>query len=244
MDSTRECSEELRESLVAYLYGECDETEREQVERHVATCSTCASELESLRSVRGALGQWETPEPALGFRLVADRERGVPWWRQALEPTWGLAAAAGLILVVAAAASNVRVDYDASGFTVRMGWAGAPAAVPDPGESVAASPLPPSDPAPWRAELVRLEDRLRRDMITETVAPPVAAAETDHGELLRELERLIAQSELRQQQEVAVWFTAFAQEFDMQRRADQQRFHQDLGALEGVTDYLVRVSQR
>ena len=51
-------------------------------------------------------------------------------------------------------------------------------------------------------------------------------------------------SELRQQQERALWLTEFAQELDMQRRADQQQFQQELGALEGFADYLVQVSQR
>ena len=63
-------------------------------------------------------------------------------------------------------------------------------------------------------------------------------------ELLRQIQGLIFQSERRQQQDLALWLTEFAQEFDMQRQADQQRMQQELGALEGFADYLVRVSQR
>ena len=70
----------------------------------------------------------------------------------------------------------------------------------------------------------------------------VAQAERDA--LLEQVRGLISQSEQRQQQERALWLTEFAQEVDMQRRADQQQFQQELGALEGFADYLVRVSDR
>ena len=65
----------------------------------------------------------------------------------------------------------------------------------------------------------------------------------DSDALLRQVRGLIAQSERRQQQERALWLTEFAQELDVQRSADQQRLQQELGALDGVADYLVRVSQ-
>ena len=70
----------------------------------------------------------------------------------------------------------------------------------------------------------------------------VAQAERDV--LMEQVRGLISQSEQRQQQERALWLTEFAQEVDMQRRADQQQFQQELGALEGFADYLVRVSER
>ena len=250
MDATQGCTEGLKEALVAYVYNECDETERERVASHVATCAACSSELDALQSVRGALDLWEAPEPALGFRLVADRDRSAPWWRRAIEASWGLAAAAGLVLVVAAAIASVEVRYDASGVVLRMGWAArARTEIPEPVpqsdvEPATAAEVGTDDRTPWHADLVRLEGELRQALDTESVSQPVIPPETNHSALLKEIERLIAQSERRQKQEVAVWFTQFAQEHDMLRRADQQRFQQDLGALEGVTDYLVKVSQR
>lgn len=243
MDSTQGCSQELQESLVAYAYDECDEAERERVSSHIAACAACASELEALREVRGALQQWEVPESALGFRLVADSERLAPWWRRVLEPSWGLAAAAGLVLVVAAAVASVEVRYDANGFVLQMGWVDR-TETGSPMEVVPVTGTRAVDAAPWQADFVRLEGRLRQALSTEAVTASATSTDVDHSMLLGEIEQLIAQSERRQKQEVAVWFTQFAQEFDMQRRADQQRFVQDLGALEGVTDYLVRVSQR
>ena len=56
---------------------------------------------------------------------------------------------------------------------------------------------------------------------------------------MRRIRTLIEQSERRQQQEFATRILALAQEFDLQRRADQMRVQQEVGAL---ADYLVRVS--
>ena len=78
--------------------------------------------------------------------------------------------------------------------------------------------------------------------VGSVVESDVAQAERDV--LMEQVRGLISQSEQRQQQERALWLTEFAQEVDMQRRADQQQFQQELGALEGFADYLVRVSDR
>jgi RNA polymerase sigma factor (sigma-70 family) len=56
------------------------------------------------------------------------------------------------------------------------------------------------------------------------------------------LQGLIDENERRHQQELALWLTDFAREFDMQRLADQRRVHNELGALEQYADYLVRAS--
>jgi hypothetical protein len=91
-----------------------------------------------------------------------------------------------------------------------------------------------------------LENELRRDLTVRVDDSGLVKAPgtADSPALVDEMHGLIAQSERRQQQELALWFTEFAQEFDMQRRADQQRVQRELGALEGYTDYLVRTSGR
>ena len=137
----------------------------------------------------------------------------------------------------------------------RFGWVGSPpgreatAAAAQPlGGGDVTSPDPGSDSRqpPWRTDLVNLENALRRDLAVRAVDSGMAAAPdtADDPVLLDEMRGLIAQSERRQQQELALWFTEFAQEFDIQRRADQQRVQQELGALEGYADYLVRTSGR
>ena len=243
----------LRDALLAYLYDECEPEERQQVEQHVTECRRCAEELESLRSVRGTLAAWTPPDPAFGFRVIGQPESPRSWWRPLLEPSWGLAVAAALVLVVGAAIASVEIRYDAEGLTFRMGWsppgreAAAAAALPVGGGDVA-SPEPGRDgrQPPWRTDLVNLENALRRDLAVRAVDSGVVAVPdtADDPVLLDEMRGLIAQSERRQQQELALWFTEFAQEFDMQRRADQQRVQQELGDLEGYADYLVRTSGR
>ena len=70
-------------------------------------------------------------------------------------------------------------------------------------------------------------------------APDRAAPEAADDDLMQRMRTLIEQSERRQQQEFATRLLALAQEFDLQRREDQMRIQQEVGAL---TDYLVRVS--
>ena len=255
------------EALIDYLYDECEPGARDRLEAHLATCHRCAQELESLRSVRGTLVEWTPPEPPLGFRVVSDRDTGrVPWWRVPLQPGLGLATAAVGVLLVGAVLASVEVRYGDDGFMFRMGWSGRTAVegAPAPEAAIAsvepasdAAPVAPeADATPWRADLRALEAQLRREMVAsgrdgrrapELVPAGAAVSEqTVVGEdgLLRQIQGLISQSERRQQQDLALWLTEFAQEFDMQRRADQQRMQQELGALEGFADYLVRVSQR
>ena len=243
----------LRDALLAYLYDECEPEERQQVEQHVTECRRCAEELESLRSVRGTLAAWTPPDPAFGFRVIGQPESPRSWWRPLLEPSWGLAVAAALVLVVGAAIASVEIQYGAEGLTFRMGWSpparevSTGAAIAGGGGEVTSPALGRDDrQAPWRVDLVNLENALRRDL-AESAAESTAVTARDPVDghaLLDEMRGLINQSERRQQQQLALWFTEFAQEFDMQRRADQQRVQRELGALEGYTDYLVRTSGR
>ena len=75
--------------------------------------------------------------------------------------------------------------------------------------------------------------------VAPAAAPDRAAPETADDALMQRIRVLIEQSERRQEQEFATRLLALAQEFDLQRREDQMRIQQEVGAL---TDYLVRVS--
>ena len=261
MDSVPICDE--KDTLVAYLYGECEPGDRERFEAHVRACESCAAEVDALGSVRGALGEWTEPGPAPGFAVVsADTDRAAQsWWRRSMQPAWGLAAAAALVLAAAVAIASVEVRWSTDGFAFRMGWTEPPAAVgltraDEGGERALAAP------PPWRAELAALEGALRAELIAGRAEPdranarpgsgpgsaaPVAApsgpaVENAFGEeLLRRIQILIEESEQRQQQEFASGLLTLAQEFDLQRREDQLRVQQEFGSL---ADYLVRVSGR
>lgn len=258
MDSARPCTEFEPDALMTYLYGEGEPDERARVNAHLATCQACTAELASLQAARGALDAWAPPDPAPHVRVVFDTEETPSWWRAMLTPSWGLATAAALVVVVGAAIATVEIRYDAGGFVFRMGWSefgGVRDTQVDSAEVVTASQTAVASAgafdAPWSADLATLEDQLRSELLQPSVVAvgPAAASRQaarvgEATPLLVDVEELISASERRQRQELALWFTEFAQEFDMQRRADQQRVEQELGALEGVADYLVRVSQR
>ena len=260
MESPKRCTEQTPEALMAYLYGEGNRGERERVEAHLAVCHACSAEVEALESVRGTLENWTLPDPALGFKVVSDRYEARPWWRMVLEPSWGLAVAATLLLVVLAAVASIEVRYDASGFVFRMGWTNGDGTMEassefEQQEEAAIAPSGQEVPgqAPWVVDLARLEEELRRELAEQVAdsGPREDLRSLPEGLRSRsvplgreQVEGLITQSEQRQQEELALWLTQFAQEFDVQRRADQQRMDQELGALEGYADYLVRVSQR
>ena len=260
MESSKRCTEQMPEALIAYVYGEGDRDDRERVETHLAACHACSSEVEALEGLRGTLQNWTVPDPVLGFRVVSDRYEARPWWRMALEPSWGLAAAAMLVLVVLAAVASIEVRYDARGFVFRMGWTNSDGAIEGSSESaeqveatIAPSRQGVQEQAPWAIDLARLEEELRRELAVQTAdsgsreglrSVPGGAGSRSVPLGREQVEGLITQSEQRQQEELALWLTQFAQEFDVQRRADQQRMDQELGALEGYANYLVRASQR
>ena len=248
MDKVPPCSGLDNDALVAYVYGECEPQDLERVKAHLAACGRCAAEVEAFGSVRGSLQTWDVPRASSGIRVVSERDalRG-PWWSFALRPAWGLAAAAGLVLGVGLALGGVEMRILDGGFIVQVGSPAQPgeeeapaAAAAEAAPGLAISGVPSGAGAPWRVDLAQLESELRRDLASEQASLPPPEPEV----LLEQVRGLISQSELRQQQERALWLTEFAQELDMQRRADQQQFQQELGALEGFADYLVRVSQR
>ena len=238
-----------KDRLVAYLYGEDMPADRAAVEAHLARCAGCAAELAALRDVRTRLAEWQAPDVDLGFRVVRDdpARPGRRWWPL---PAWAQAAAAVLVLAAGAALANLDVRYGADGLRVRTGW--------HSNDSNRSSDSNDS-------RLADLERRLRAEFARAAAptpaaqpvrAPAPAPAARDAGEdLLRQVRALIAESERRQQRELALRLTDVVRDVDAQRRADLVRIEQNMGQIEGLTgaealrqrqllDYLVRVSQQ
>jgi hypothetical protein len=92
------CNE--RDRLIAYLYDECDATERDAVRQHLDGCDECRTEVEGLRSVRADLLAWDVPAHESVWRPFAHAPAR-PSWRQI--PVWAMAAAAGIVLMAGAA---------------------------------------------------------------------------------------------------------------------------------------------
>ena len=261
MRAKSDCRE--RDLLVSFLYGECDAAGRQRFEAHVQQCAACAEELESFTAVRGALAEWTPPDAQLGFRVVPAAEATPPvapatspWWPGFLQPGWNLALAATLVLVVAAAVASIEVRYVEDGFVFRMGWTDGPAPDAGPVRSEMVPGPPPASPvsaggaapAPWQPDLLALEEELR-DEFAALLGPggrtspsrPVASrpAVTSGDELMQRIQGLIAESERRQRQGLASSLIDLTHEFDLQRRADQQRVQEEMGSL---ADYFVRVA--
>lgn len=243
-----------KERLIAYLYGEDSQGEREGVEAHLAACGECAAEVDGLRATRGQLAEWSAPEVDLGFRLVrgpAPSERAAGW----RVPAWAaLPAAAALVLAAGAAIANLEVRYGGDGLTIRSGWQRTlPATAPAP--VVASAPGFPPDDA-WREALAETERRLREEFAaaaSPAVARPAAAAvATPPSRLDRaQIQELIDASERRQQRELALRIAEVVRDFEAQRRADLVQIDENLGQIEGLTaarqrevmNYLVRVAE-
>lgn len=254
-------------ALAGYLYDECSLDERRAIDAHLAICARCAEEVSELRATRTSLAAWTPPETQLGFQIVS--REAVPreavkearvlkparWWQQPM-PAWAQVAAA--ILIFAAGASWGTAWGTASGTlpgTVPGGAAQpTPAAVATTANQAAVVPQTIS-----AQDLAALEARLRREMSTmasmrTAAAPgPVRAASSD--ELLQRVRTLIAESERRQQTELALRVTQVLRDVDAQRRVDLGRIERTLGVMEGTTGpelrqqreaitYLMNVSQR
>ena len=225
------CDKEL---LVAYIYDEIGEADRARYEAHLGICADCRAELDAMRSVRVDLRQWAPAQPDLDFRVVRDRR---PAWTAYWRPAVGLAAAAVLVLAVSAAIANVQVRYGQDGVTIGTGWRNTPApAVSAPLGNAAALAAPSNDAL--RAQYAALERRLRQlesavqtsDLRKVSTVPPLS-----DKELRRRVSDLIAQSESRQQQELAFRIAQVIHDVDAQRAADLARIQQGLGRIDAMT---------
>ncbi len=252
MSETRLCGNP--DVLVAYLYGEDGPGDRQAFEAHLQICQACAREVREFSAVRTGLAQWTPPDPRLGFRMVRDEPAAGTWrswFHWPAMPAWAQMGAAALLVGVAVGISGLEVRYDGQGVAVRTGWS------PDAPRAAVAAPAQASA-APWRAELVALEQKLRSDL---RPAAPEAGAGTlrasapadGGGDLLAQVRRLITESEQRQDRELALRLTQVVRDLDAQRRADLVRVADGIGAIEGRTvsavaqqrqmlDYLMRVS--
>jgi len=192
-----------KDTLVAYVYGECDDALRTTVESHLATCAACADEVSGFGRVRTALSEWAPPDRVGSFRLVREEEvaaqaparilRPARWW-QAPVPALAKVAAGILLFAGGAALANVEVRYGNDGFSVRTGWQRTPpadareaadqraAASAQAAPAAAVVPVVAPDrqvagaDAPWRIEMASLERQLRDEFRRQLTAARAAGA--------------------------------------------------------------------
>jgi hypothetical protein len=231
------CDKDL---IVSYLYDELTAPERATLEQHLRGCAGCRDELDGLRGLRTALTAWTPPQPDLAFQIVDRHEPARAAWRAWWTPAFGLAAAAVLLLAVASALAHLEVRYGADGLSVRTGWDRTPVAAPV--TTAAASPVPSADTQQLADQYAAMEQRIQDLERARAAAPPavrtVAAstpARTSDAAILRQVHDLLAQSESRQQQELALRIAQVMRDVDAQRTADLERIQQGLGRIDAMT---------
>jgi anti-sigma factor RsiW len=222
------------EALVAYLYDDIEPAERKAFESHVATCELCAAELAGLGMARARLEQWAPPEPARGqtpqiFAPPAPPGRAA-WYDV---PAWMQAVAAVLFLGVAAGAANLHVEYDQDGLSVRTGWLGSA----DDGLAAPEKPLTAASSAPPSVSQADLDATV--EMLREEIG--AAAADRD---LVRQVRALVAESERKQEVELALRIATLYKDFQTQRVADRGRVEQHLSVLSNNTGRAVQSVQQ
>jgi hypothetical protein len=209
--------------LVAYLYDDIEPADRVAFETHVTTCLPCRGELAELRGVRSTLAHWAAPDTApRSHQSPVTSHQSSAWWHAV--PVWAQVAAAMLVLGASAAVANLDVRYDHNGLSVRTGWSKPAAAPPQQVERGA-------DAAPWRAELAALRTELRSEMRTATATvsaasmPAAGAAMTD-AEFGRRVRVFLADSERKQQNELALRLAQLQTDTNAQLQADRSRVNQ------------------
>jgi anti-sigma factor RsiW len=222
-----------KQTLVSYLYGEVDHETRQAVDAHLDACAACAAEVIALGDARSGLGLWVPPDVELDFTIVKKSElppanvlRPARWWNTV--PPWAQAAAAILVLAAGAAIANVQVTSGPQGFSVSTGWmTPAAPALSEPFDGKAVE---------QRVEraLVSLEQQLRSEIRSTREQETRVAARTPVDEAtIRRVQQLIAASEQRYEQELAMRFVEFTRDMNMQRRADLVKIGQGFDEYNG-----------
>lgn len=261
MDATR-CPDP--DALLVLLYDdEGAPDERATLQAHLASCRECSELLTALDSTRGVLGAWHAPRVPLGFAFVrqpASSPARTWLWRS------GWAAAAVLLLAAAASLARLDITYDGRSLSVRTGVVGeAPA--PRASASMPASPpttaaggwveaATAANPA-WRADLDMMESRLRAEftraiearpappapMMLRASMPAVPDADAQRRQIediLRRVQELLDQSEIRQQQNLALRVNELGRQFQIQRQSDIDQMEQTLTRIEQQRSELLR----
>jgi hypothetical protein len=231
-----------KEHLVGYLYGELSAAERETFEAHMGGCTECRQEVAELLHTRQHLASWSPPEPEFNFTVVQSaRTAAAPKRWLAFVPQWGLAAAAAVIVLAGAAAiANLEVRYGQDGsLVVRTGWSARPDSI-GPGAdgpgSVGQTVPATATSDPLKGELEALERRLLELEHWQTSQKGVLAASGPAGITAPELRKILAESEARQQTELAMRISQLWNDFSAARASDLARVQQTLGQAQGLTN--------
>lgn len=270
-----------RETLTAFLYEDCSPAVREAVSTHLLHCGPCAGEVAALGALRLELASWRVPEPRVRLTTAAlaaldagRRNRGLGgadasatrlrWWARPL-PGWAQAAAAVAIftagLAIGAAQSGLGLVADhATGTRTASSERGASARDESTIQPVVAHAAAPVTAADLAALEARLRVEMRADLLADvadrmtTTRRPISASPNEDA-LLGRVRAMIAESERRQQTELALRTAQVTRQVDTQRRVDLVQLQRRIGDVQELTgaavrdqgqmvNYLYNVSQR
>lgn len=194
----------FRDDLMDVLYGEADPATAHRFQEHQARCAACREEVSSLRRVRRELDGWVLA-PGVASRV-----------RPFLQPRY-LAAAAAVLLAVSGGAlvlAKGELRYPNGQVAFRV-----------------------AAPAPEVAELRQLlqeqEARHQQALLELKAVRPASTAPTDRDELMREVARLVRESETKQTALFAASLNDLADRSETQRRVDFAQMSAGLSLLEG-----------
>ena len=155
-----------QERLSAYLDAQLEPSEQRKLEQHLASCTSCQEELESLRTTVALLQRVPQVAVPRSFRLIEEpMPIGVPWTIRYTVPLRYAAAAAGLLFLVVAVGDLMTSDGGLTG------------PVSPSQELDAVSPPPASAPVPEAAS-------------QDLEAPSALSAVPEKGEVLPEAARV------------------------------------------------------
>jgi hypothetical protein len=231
-----------KELLVSYLYDEIDSREKEAFRAHLASCAECRDEISGLRTTQGHLSAWAPPEPDLGFQIVRRASAQPPAPRVRMNPLWGLAAAAVLVLAAGAALAHIEVRYGTEGLVLRTGWNHTPSVGPQKpgGDAASAGGAVPVD---WKQQAQGLERRLRQLETAATQTAAVSRSDAADAAVLRRVSELVGQSEKKQERVMGVRLAQMAQDFDARRKIDLALIDQGFARLQNTNVAELRQSR-
>lgn len=105
------------EELMAYLYGELDESQRAQLEQYIKENPEARAALEEMEETRVVMGQWEDEEVPLipGFMQPHENSEWLYWRKY-------VAIAASILLVIGFGwVTGFQANYDDNGFRLGFG---------------------------------------------------------------------------------------------------------------------------